>query len=237
MTVQDNTTITIDYYNDVLCVWAYVAQVKVDELRREFGARVVFNYRFIPLFGNIPKRLGEGWKEQGGYAGYSQHVQEIGKQFDHVEIHPEIWTRNVPRSSFPVQLFLKAVQQLIEQKVISSRDLPDHGGRNLFEEACCRVRLAFFRDLKDVSSSEYLRGLARDLELPLAEIQQLIDNGEAYAGLCGDIENRDEMKIEGSPTFLFNEGRQKLYGNVGYKVIAANVQELMDHNLDIPIWC
>jgi hypothetical protein len=35
------------------------------------------------------------------------------------------------------------------------------------------------------------------------------------------------MRIEGSPSLVLNEGRQKLYGNVGFRVIEANVQGLL----------
>jgi len=34
------------------------------------------------------------------------------------------------------------------------------------------------------------------------------------------------MRIEGSPSLVLNEGRQKLYGNVGFRLIDANIQEL-----------
>ncbi|MEJ2378395.1 MAG: hypothetical protein P8Y71_24425 [Pseudolabrys sp.] len=54
-----------------------------------------------------------------------------------------------------------------------------------------------------------------------------IDNGAAFAALAADIQERDRLRIEGSPTFVLNQGRQKLYGNVGYRVIEANIRELL----------
>ena len=46
------------------------------------------------------------------------------------------------------------------------------------------------------------------------------------------------MRIEGSPTFELNEGRQKLFGNVGFRVIEANVREVLrDPNQDQASWC
>jgi len=38
----------------------------------------------------------------------------MAKRFDHVDIHPEIWTRNIPPTSVSCHLFLKAIQ-LLEQ--------------------------------------------------------------------------------------------------------------------------
>jgi hypothetical protein len=35
------------------------------------------------------------------------------------------------------------------------------------------------------------------------------------------------MHIEGRPSFVLNEGRQKLYGNVGLRIIEENIQELL----------
>ena len=62
---------------------------------------------------------------------------------------------------------------------------------------------------------------------PLGPVESKIDSGGAHAALVADHQRRDRFKIEGSPTFVLNEGRQKLYGNVGYRVIEANIRELL----------
>lgn len=43
----------------------------------------------------------------------------------------------------------------------------------------------------------------------------------------------------GSPAYVFNDGRQLLYGNVGYRIIASNLRELMSaHRVEgEPSWC
>ncbi len=45
--------------------------------------------------------------------------------------------------------------------------------------------------------------------------------------------------VQGSPTYVFNEGRQMLYGNVGYRIIEANVRELLSAPAAAgePSWC
>ena len=57
------------------------------------------------------------------------------------------------------------------------------------------------------------------------------------AALCGDINLAQEYGVKGSPTYILNQGRQKLYGNVGYKVIAANVHELLEQPENQASWC
>lgn len=59
-----------------------------------------------------------------------------------------------------------------------------------------------------------------------------------YASLSADYQDADKARIEGSPTFILNEGRQKLYGNVGFRVIEANIRELLrDPGSDQASWC
>ena len=61
----------------------------------------------------------------------------------------------------------------------------------------------------------------------IAAIEQCIHSGAAFAMLAADYQDADKMRIEGSPSFVLNEGRQKLYGNVGFHLIEANIQELL----------
>ena len=46
------------------------------------------------------------------------------------------------------------------------------------------------------------------------------------------------MRIEGSPSLVLNQGRQKLYGNVGFRIIEANILELLRQpRADDASWC
>ena len=56
---------------------------------------------------------------------------------------------------------------------------------------------------------------------------ECIHNGTAFAKLAADYQDADKMRIEGSPSFVLNEGRQRLYGDVGFRIIEANIQELL----------
>ena len=68
-------------------------------------------------------------------------------------------------------------------------------------------------------------------------MQELLNNGLALAAVCRDAELRDEYKVEGSPTYVLNHGRQKLYGNLGYKIIEANVEEVLRRPMEAASWC
>lgn len=229
--------IIIDHFSDVLCIWAYAAQIRVDELQREFAEQVQVNYHFIPLFAVTEKRIGEGWRDKGGYAGFGAHVLEVGAQFEHVDLHPNVWQGDIPKSSANAHLFLKALQVLEQQDEISAARRDEFDGRSLFEETAWRLRQRFFRDNQNIARRDCQLALAEEMELPKGRIEALLQDGSAMAALCRDIELCKEYSVGGSPTYVLNEGRQKLYGNVGYKVIAANVQEVLHQPAAQASWC
>lgn len=212
----------IDYFTDILCVWAYGAQARVNELTRVFGDQLDVHYRFIPLFAATDRRIGEGWENRGGFAGFGSHVREVASQWDHVGVHQGVWEQCAPRSSVPAHLFLKAVQLLSEQDGSAGGDRA-----RAFEEAVWRVRCAFFRDGLDIASAAVLDDIARDAGLDTAAIHTLIDSGAPHAALHRDDEDKQTYLVPGSPTLILDGGRQRLYGNVSYRILEANVRELL----------
>jgi predicted DsbA family dithiol-disulfide isomerase len=99
-------------------------------------------------------------------------------------------------------------------------------------------RCAFFRDCRDISRWDIQCEIAEGLGADIGAIEELIHSGGAFARLARDYQGADKMRIEGSPSFVLNEGRQKLYGNVGFRLIAANIQELLRApGTDDASWC
>ena len=210
--------VSIDYFSDLLCVWAYVAQARVDELHQRFGSEIRIVHRYCPVFADTAHKIGAGWADRGGYQGFGKHVREVAARFGHVEVHPGLWDSVRPASSTGAQLYLKAVE-LLE----GPTGLPAGLARRL----SWQLRLGFFRDGLDIGSLAVLRELAAGLGVPADVVQAEIDSGRAYAALAADERDKDHYRIEGSPSFVLNEGRQKLYGNVGYRVLDANIRELL----------
>jgi len=220
--------VTLDYFTDVLCIWAYVAQIRLDELHQQFDQDIQVNEHFITLFGNTEKRIGEGWKNKGGFDGFNQHVMHVAEQFPHLKINPEVWKSCRPTSSANSHLYLKSVQLLVNENKISNSN---------FQQFIWNIRSAFFKDAADISDIKILRKLAEEISLPIDLIQDKLDSGSAIAALCADMELREQFKLEGSPTYLLDNGRQKLYGNVGYRILEANFQELLERPEGIASWC
>jgi len=233
---KDNT-IRIEFFSDLLCVWAYAAQIRLDELQKHYASAIALHYHFIPVFGCTQRRIAEGWREKGGFEGYSANVKQISEQFPHVRVHPDIWTRHIPPTSASAHHFLKAVHLLQRIGVIDAAPQAHLEGKTLFESVTWALRLAFFRDLENIADRAVQLAIAERHALPVAALERQLDSGEAMALLCKDVELQSKYKVEGSPTYVLNEGRQILYGNVGYKVIAANVEELVNRPEDQASWC
>jgi predicted DsbA family dithiol-disulfide isomerase len=220
--------VRITHFSDTLCVWAYVSQIRIDELLRNFGGSVEVEYRYLHVFGNVPKKMEASWRDRGGAQGYNEHVTAVCAKFGHVALDPMVWVRTTPQSSMPSHLFLCAIRLL------------ESDGRaplGTLSRAAWAVREAFFKEGADVARRETLLGISEKIQLPLREIEKTLDNGSAHAALCGDLDLARTHGIQASPTLLFNEGRQRLSGNVGYRIIEANIRELLESAPDQLSWC
>ena len=204
--------LSLTYYSDVLCVWAYISQARVDKVAEQFAETVTIDYRFCSVFGNVAHNIESGWRDRGGYAGFGKHVLEAASEFDHIKVHPEIWQKVRPASSTPAHILMKAVQRVDPSRCNA-----------VMQE----LRSAFFEQCLDIGSKPILMASVEKVGVSIGEIESVIDSGVAHADLEADHREQQTLMVQGSPTFILNEGRQKLYGNVGYGVIEANINELL----------
>ncbi len=221
--------IQITHFSDLLCIWAYVSQARIDELKAEFGDQVELHYRHFPVFGDTHSKFAAQWADRGGIPGYASHVKQVAEQFGHVPLHPELWVATTPRSSLPGHLHLNAVQ-IMEQN--------GQAEAGLAAKLAWRLRQAFFAENADIADAHIILALAAELDIDIEALQACIANGAAFAALAQDIQQAHELNVRASPTFIFNEDRQRLTGNVGYRIIEANVRELLSHPTGhFQSWC
>jgi predicted DsbA family dithiol-disulfide isomerase len=226
--------VEITYFSDVLCVWAYVSQARIDAVKEKFRAAVRIENRFCSVFGDTARKITSSWKDRGGYEGFNAHLRQVAERFPHIEIHPDIWLKTRPLTSASAHLFMTAVQQWEHQSEVTG----GQSAANIFDQVVWSFRCAFFRDCRDISRWDVQCEIAEELGVNVNAIEECIHGGAAFARLAGDYQDADKMRIEGSPSFVLNEGRQKLYGNVGFHVMEANIQELLlTPRTDEASWC
>jgi predicted DsbA family dithiol-disulfide isomerase len=220
--------VEILHFTDVLCVWAYASQPRMVELQATFGEQIVVRNHFVPVFGDTHGKLARGWAARGGAAGYADHVREICSRFGFDGVHPGTWAEVAPRSSLSCHLFLRAV---------GGAEADGEFAPGSMDAVTKAMRAAFFEEGRDIAARDEQRRIAGAHGLGLAAIDQRIEDGRAYAHFSRDLELVREHRVDLSPTLIFNEGRQRLNGNVGYRVIEANVRELLLGPSAGASWC
>jgi predicted DsbA family dithiol-disulfide isomerase len=218
-----NKPLVIDYYTDVLCVWAWIAQRRIDELNSNLKDKIELEYYFVDVFGDVPTKMDTQWKERGGYEGYAEHVQKSAAVFEHAFIDPDVWKAVRPSTSANAHLMVKAVEKAC--------------GKSHGIDMALAVRKAFFMDARDIGDLEVLFALAEANGLDKSLINKCIQDGTAMAALMHDYQKSKQLGIKGSPSYVIDNGRQTLYGNVGYRVLQANVEELLKRPTDEASWC
>ena len=216
--------VQVSYFSDVLCIWAYAAQDRIDAVKEKFGDTVRLDYRFCSVFGDTARKITSTWRDKGEYAGFNAHLRKAALQFSHIEVHPDIWLNTRPSTSASAHLFLKAVQHWQQER---EREGQSESATSILEKLMWAFRCAFFRDCRDIARWNVQCELAEALGVDIGAIEKCIHEGAAFAKLATDYQDADKMRIEGSPSFVLNDGRQKLYGDVGFRIIEANIQELL----------
>lgn len=216
--------VKVIHFSDLLCVWAYVGQSTLDRVAHDFEAKIEIETHFSSVFPDVVGKVNKLWAERGGFEGYGAHVKEVVDRFDGVRIHGDVWTKVRPMSSASPHLFVKAVE-LLEH----SDD--QGGGHRPFSlrwpiRAAHELRKAFFVEALDISNWATQRVVADRIGLDFAAVLKKIESGEAIASLAADYELSQTLGVQGSPTYILNEGRQKLFGNIAYGILASNIQEL-----------
>jgi len=220
--------IRIDHFSDILCVWAYVAQIRMDELKSAFGDKVEVDFHFFPIFGDVPGKIDKSWAERGGLQAYNAHVLSVAEPFDHIRVNPEVWVGNTPRSSLPAHLFMLAVKDAENSEEIA---------KGSFVRIMQGMRDAFFMHARDISNYSTLLEIVDEQNLPVDLIRGKVECGIAHSAICANMHKAVDLGIKSSPTLIFNEGRQKLSGNVGYRIIEANIRELLENPAGQQSWC
>ena len=221
-------TVTLTCFTDVLCLWAWIGELRLAELRRTQGEAVVVSQRFCNVFGATAQKIRANWGAKGGYDGFAGHLAHVLEGFPELTASPDLWRGVRPASSLPAHLALKAVQA---QEI-------EGGPAGLGDRTLLAVRQAFFGQGRDVSEASVLDAVLSEAGADLADIHARLARGEAHAALMSDYQEAQALGVKGSPSLVLNEGRQTLYGNVGFRVIEANIAELLrEPEAGAASWC
>jgi predicted DsbA family dithiol-disulfide isomerase len=209
--------VRFQYWSDPLCIWAFVAQDRLDRVLHDFAGKLDVDYHVVPVFGSVPWRFERGPWAAGGVAARVEATRKIAHEHGHPEVDGECWRGDCPASSWSPGMAIEAVAAM----VASGEAPPDAFTRYQWE-----VRRRFFVERDNVARRAVQLAIARDLDIPVAGLESRLDDGSALAALWEDHREVESQRIEGSPTYVFDNGRAKLYGNFPFGVLHATVEEL-----------
>jgi predicted DsbA family dithiol-disulfide isomerase len=98
-------------------------------------------------------------------------------------------------------------------------------GKDKSIEMTLLIRQAFFIDGQDIAQLSLLFSLFEEAGINYKLIYKAIYDGSAMASLMADHQQAKTLSLKGSPSYIIDNGRQILYGNVGYRVLLVNIEE------------
>jgi predicted DsbA family dithiol-disulfide isomerase len=215
------TPLKILHFSDVLCVWAYAGQDNLIKLVEQFGNRVQVEEHFCSIFPDTQTKITKTWHDRGGFGGYADHVKMVANGFEKLSVHEDVWSKVRPKSSASPQLYIKAIELL--EYGVTEASFPNR----LSNCAAKELRTAFFAEAEDISDWTVQSSISEKIGVDFDKVRKKIETGEAIAKLAADYELGQSLHVQGSPTYILNDGRQILFGNISYRILEANVSELL----------
>lgn len=218
MSEQTTSRLEFSYWSDPLCIWAFIAQSKLERILDEFGGRLVVDYRIVPVFGSVRWRFRDGPWAKEGLDGRVAATRRIAEHAGRTDVAGECWRRAAPSSSWVPAAAIKAVFAM-EQVAECAPGSGAHYQRSLRER--------FFVLEENVAHREVQLAVAEALGIPRLALQRRLDDGSAFAAVWEDHIEKERLRIQGSPTYVFDGGRAMLYGNFDYCVLRSTVEEFL----------
>ncbi len=211
------TPLPCTYWSDPLCIWAFVGQRHLDTICTELQGALVVQQRIVPVFGSIAWRFSDGPWAQGGVHARVQATAEIAARFGCSNVDGRGWVLDCPASSWPAAAAVKAAYALVHGEHVTTAQA------DAFSWA---LRCAFFEDNLNIARREVQLHVAEHVGLPRAPLQNMLDSGQAMSLLWEDWNEKERLRVRGSPTWSFEDGREMLYGNVSLDVVRALIAQL-----------
>lgn len=214
--------IRFDYWSDPLCIWACVGQKRLDDLMVDRAGVLKAWHRVVIVFDSVPWRFEKGpWKDDGP-RGRVEATRNIAMRFGREDIDGSIWMRDPPASSWGPGAAVRAAY-LAEEQGAAERLT------GVTYERTLRERM--FVDNLNIARREVQLETAEASGIAPAILEQRLQDGSAMAALAEDQRLKQSLGIQGSPTYVFDNGRAILYGNFPLGILHATVDELVRSEL------
>lgn len=191
-----------------------MAEKKLDRLLEELGGKVRVRHRIVPVFGSVPWRFSQGPWAKDGVAGRVLATQQVAAAHGRVDVSGACWQKAAPASSWAPALAIKAVFAL---------ESGTESGPG-YQRA---LRERFFVGEANIALRSVQMEVAESMRLARGPIEARLDDGTALASVWEDYAEKERLRLQGSPSYVFDGGRAILYGNFDYGILHATVDQLI----------
>jgi putative protein-disulfide isomerase len=209
---DNDSTITIEFYHDVLCAWCYALSPRVRKLAEQF-AEVEVSQRGFALSPN-KERISEvfGSKEEGKRQ-IIEHWRAANANDDNHRIKADLMegkTFDYPHS-MPALMACKAAEL--------------QGGQKAHWDYFDAVQKAHLTDCLNIDSPEVLIKVAASLNLNMEKFREDFRSTITKEAVELDLRQAQNMGIYSVPTIVIN-GKYKINGAVSYDNLKRAVQKI-----------
>lgn len=218
-----STLLPVAYWSDPLCIWAFVAQPRLEAVLARHGEHIALDHHIVPVFGSVPQRFRDGSWAARGPEGRAAATVRVARMHGREDVSGRVWVDDAPASSWSSGAAVKGVGLL---------EAEERARPGAMAEYLLAMRTTFFVQDRNIARKAVQLDVAESLGLDAAALADMLDDGRAMAALFEDHELRGAQHIVGSPTWVFDGGRAKLYGNFAEDILHATVRTLVD-GLDV----
>jgi len=213
--MNQNQTLTIDFYHDVICAWCYIISPRLRRLAEE-NPNIRVNHRsfalspdtetIVHMFGS--KREG---KEQimAHWRAASSRLSE-GQPKINADLM-EIQTFDYPHS-MPGLLACKAAEK--------------QGGSAMHWDFFDAIQYAHLVECKNIDSHETLINIAKKLKLDIDQFKTDMESPKIREWVDRDVKKAYELGVNSVPTIVIN-GKHKISGAGTYEELKQKIDSIL----------
>jgi predicted DsbA family dithiol-disulfide isomerase len=174
--------VEIALYHDVLCSWCYVADQRLEVLRKEYGSAVKWTLKGFPL------RPEDSVPDKKQRQVLARHFRRVAKEAEGQGVSADLWTGNdPPSSSMPPLIALEAA-------------LPQ--GEDKQRELLKALRRAAFVDGINIARRDVILELAAKAGLDVPRFLEKLDDSHTPRLVDESYQEADGHGIKGVPALV-----------------------------------
>lgn len=212
--MNQNKTITIDFYHDVICSWCYVLSPRLRKLAEE-NPNIKVNHRSFALFPNTESIVHMFGSKEEGKKQIMAHWRAASARLkgEVPELNADLMEKkefDYPHS-MPGLLACKAAEK--------------QGGSDMHWDFFDAIQTAHLVEGKNIGSQATLIEIAKKLKLDIDQFKTDMESPKTREMVDHDIKDAFYLEVNSVPTIVIN-GKHKISGAHSYEELKEMINNI-----------